>query len=146
MRARQSLSQAAGKIFSGYSTALKGIFLITLLLLASSITAFILVFPLWFLANSYRVLYNYFVISTLSLLLLFLCFRSLLRSRSRYGGWLLLAKKKYLPKMFKVLAALIFLILLYLVIFVFARGWWPAGIFLTALFLITFGYYKFVRR
>ncbi|MBA7484373.1 MAG: hypothetical protein GH155_07575 [Spirochaeta sp.] len=146
MRSRQSLSQAAGKIFSGYNSALKGTLLIVLLLLASSITAFILVFPLWFLANSYRVLYNYLVISILSLMLLFLCFRSLLRSRSQYGGWLLLAEKNYLPKMFKVLAALIFLLLLYLVIFIFARGWWPAGILLTVLFLITFGYYKFVRR
>jgi len=142
----QSLSQAAGKIFSGYSTALKGTFLMALLLLASSITAFILVFPLWFLANSYRVLYNYLVISIISLLLLVLYFRSLLRSRSQYGSWLLLAQKKYLPKIFKVLATLIFLILLYLVIFLFARGWWPAGILLTVLFLITFGYYKFVRR
>ena len=146
MNRRHSLSRATGKIFSGYSTALKGTFLIALLLLASSITAFILVFPLWFLANSYRVLYNYLVISILSLMLLVLCFRSLLRSRSQYGGWFLLVKKKYLPKMVKVLTALIFLLLLYLVIFVFTRGWWPVGIFLTVLFLITFGYYKFVRR
>ncbi len=146
MRSRQSLSQAAGKIFSGYSAALKGTLLIVLLLLASSITAFIIVFPLWFLANSYRMLYNYLIISILSLLLLVLCFRNLLRSRSQYGGWLLLAKKKYLPRMFKVLVALLFLLLLYLVIFIFTRGWWPAGIFLTVLFFITFGYYKFVRR
>jgi hypothetical protein len=146
VRGGQSLSQAAGKIFSGYSTALKGTLIMALLLLASSITAFILVFPLWFLANSYRVLYNYLVISILSLLLLFLCFRSLLRSRKQYGGWLLLVEKKYLPKMFKMLAALIFLLFLYLVIFLFARGWWPAGILLAIIFLITFGYYKFVRR
>lgn len=146
MRSRQSLSQAAGKILSGYSTALKGTLLIVLLLLASSITAFIIVFPLWFLANSYRVLYNYLVISILSLLLLVLCFRNLLRSRSQYDGWLLLAKKKYLPKMFKVLVELLFLLLLYLVIFIFTRGWWPAGILLTVLFFIAFGYYKFVGR
>lgn len=146
MRDRQSLSLAAGKILTGYSAALKGTLIMALLLLASSITAFILVFPLWFLANSYRVLYNYLIISILSLLLLVLCFRSLLRSAKQYGGWLLLAKTKYLPKMFKVIAVLIFLLFLYLIIFIFARGWWPAGIFLTALFLITFGYYKFVRR
>ena len=57
-----------------------------------------------------------------------------------------IAEKKYLPRMFKVLVALLFLLLLYLVIFIFTRGWWPAGIFLTVLFFITFGYYKFVRR
>lgn len=146
MRGRQSLTQAAGKIFSGYSTALKGILLMVLLLLASSVTAFILVFPLWFLASSHRIFYNCLIISILSLLLLFLFFRSLLRSRSQYGSWLILVKKKYLPMVVRMLAALISLLIIYLVVFLFTRGWWPAGILLTALFLFAFGYYKFVRR
>jgi hypothetical protein len=133
------------KSLRGYKQSAKRALWIAAALAAVGISAFVLVFPLWYVSSHYRNQYTGFSLLLIFLSILVVVTRKILSEIRRAGNFRRFAVQSLLPAAGKTAAYLAAAAGLYGVVLLFARNHIPTGMAAAALLALFLGFLLSVR-
>jgi hypothetical protein len=107
----------------GYLRFFRGILWLLAALGLAAVTGFLIVYPLWYFASGYKNTYSLFALGLLVLAAVFVFVRRLWASIRGSGGVFSWIKTRFFQTVKKILCILLAVMVLYLIILLFARGY-----------------------